>query len=422
MASAMVPVGRLQVATPASMALAIRQVTEAQAAVDERIAPVAEGIITNNPSVVSAAAAQAAALAQSDIGLVRRGQRAAVRRADAAGISWFSSAVENADGTITYGAFLLDEHGNVHPESAAKIAEAIGAIGASRATAQLTVKGDSMSSFGKIANVTTAWGQIVAGELGLATRLPSVPGEGVTDALFRTGVPIKITGLTQIPATTDEFLLSAAQVNDGAGGHRDNSGTDGAGMSTGGIGQFVLSVLGVPMRFRRVIKTEGGFTLGQWRVNRVTAGLAVPIAPGVPVWAHDAEAAEYRDAMWFFADGRNGMNLTQMIDSNQRVIDWLGHDNWYVLPPVLTTAAEVTGTGKTLVDGLKVEYGEKLLDWQPLMASTSALTMAGLTPTSQDTADLAAGVVPVSLRTDTTHFNDLGLQVWGRIILNLLGY
>lgn len=56
MAARMILVGRLSVATPASMALAIRQPTEAQKAVDERITPVAAGIIGSDPTLAAAAA------------------------------------------------------------------------------------------------------------------------------------------------------------------------------------------------------------------------------------------------------------------------------------------------------------------------------------------------------------------------------
>lgn len=57
MAARMVFVGRLQVATPSSMALAIRQSTEVQKAVDERIAPVAAAVVAQNETIVVAAAA-----------------------------------------------------------------------------------------------------------------------------------------------------------------------------------------------------------------------------------------------------------------------------------------------------------------------------------------------------------------------------
>ena len=61
-----VPVGRLQVATPNSMALAVRSPTQARDAVDERIQDVASTIIAGSPTVVAAArdAAEAAVAAE----------------------------------------------------------------------------------------------------------------------------------------------------------------------------------------------------------------------------------------------------------------------------------------------------------------------------------------------------------------------
>ncbi|MBN9210703.1 MAG: hypothetical protein J0I95_04205 [Microbacterium sp.] len=68
MAGQMVPIGRLLVATPASMALAIRQDTEARDAVDERVAPIAADIIASDGTVITAAAAAVGtALAAEDV-------------------------------------------------------------------------------------------------------------------------------------------------------------------------------------------------------------------------------------------------------------------------------------------------------------------------------------------------------------------
>lgn len=50
-----IPVGRLQVATPSTMAAAIRADSEATKAVDERVSGVAAGIIANDPTVAAAA-------------------------------------------------------------------------------------------------------------------------------------------------------------------------------------------------------------------------------------------------------------------------------------------------------------------------------------------------------------------------------
>ena len=54
-----IPVGRLQVATPATMAMAVRSLTDATDAVDERIQDVAATIIANDPTIIAAAEAAA---------------------------------------------------------------------------------------------------------------------------------------------------------------------------------------------------------------------------------------------------------------------------------------------------------------------------------------------------------------------------
>src|SRR5690606_7825221 len=60
MARTIIPVGRLQVATPVTMATAIRANTEATDAVDDRIQGVAADIIANDPTIIAAAEAAAA--------------------------------------------------------------------------------------------------------------------------------------------------------------------------------------------------------------------------------------------------------------------------------------------------------------------------------------------------------------------------
>lgn len=492
MISQMVQVGRLQVATPATMAMAIRNPTEAQVEVDARVqGPARQAAIdtlSNNPAVVTQAATQAASLAASDAGLVRKGtvealrpaaipgvswyigtqnpdgslslgafvlnesgdvhsesavristalgfdknaQAAAVRKGDPEalrsfpipGVSWFAAATVNAQGKIELGALALDETGNLTAESASKISSAIG-YAATRIPVPtgLTVIGDSMSAPGKIPQVISTHGEVLAARFGLEGRYPAVPGENPMDAMFRSGLPIKITGMSQIPQGTAEFVLEANQVNDGAAGHRNTTATDGSGLTLGNsIGWYTLEVLGIPMQFRRVVNTEGGYTLGQWRVNRITAGTrAVPIPPGQPVYGIDLGAARFKNGVFLLAAGRNDLDAGRIISTYRRIIDWIGHDLWFVIAPVLVSGSEVTSLRASLFPALRAEFGEKFIDWQPTMASYASLTKAGLTPTAQDDADIAAGVVPFGLRYDTTHFNDLGQQIWGGINTDLI--
>lgn len=80
MADVNIPAGRVQVATPATMAASIRTGTEATKAVDERIESVAVDIITDSPELIAAAAERAL----SDQALIR----GLTTPTDQAHISW----------------------------------------------------------------------------------------------------------------------------------------------------------------------------------------------------------------------------------------------------------------------------------------------------------------------------------------------
>ncbi|VXC30366.1 hypothetical protein MICRO8M_90036 [Microbacterium sp. 8M] len=96
MVSQMVPVGRLQVATPRSMALAIRNQTEAQLAVDERVEiparDAATAAIADNPAVTAAAASAVADAAASGALMQTTDPRTLTQ-------------VDGVDGEATFGTF-----------------------------------------------------------------------------------------------------------------------------------------------------------------------------------------------------------------------------------------------------------------------------------------------------------------------------
>lgn len=71
MSEVMIPVGRLQVATPITMAAAINQPTVARDAVDDRIRPLVEDAVTANPELIDAAASAAATKALENEDLVK---------------------------------------------------------------------------------------------------------------------------------------------------------------------------------------------------------------------------------------------------------------------------------------------------------------------------------------------------------------
>lgn len=68
-----------------------------------------------------------------------------------------------------------------------------------------------------------------------------------------------------------------------------------------------------------------------------------------------------------------------------------------------------TDSNRTAMDLQFVrEFGRRFVNIRKHLSSYEALELAGITPTSQDDADIAAGRVPLSLRSDDTHFNAAG--------------
>ncbi len=122
---------------------------------------------------------------------------------------------------------------------------------------------------------------------------------------------------------------------------------------------------------------------------------------------------------------------------------WVDTDNVTYNPDVLVAQLKLmTGvltTGRFLVIGLTAltaaqyanldarlarAFGRKFLDLRGYMLSYG-LQDAGITPTAQDNADIASGMIPSSLRYDQTHFNDAGYAIAGTQVfrrMQELGY
>ena len=70
-------------------------------------------------------------------------------------------------------------------------------------------------------------------------------------------------------------------------------------------------------------------------------------------------------------------------------------------------------------------FGEHFLNAKAYLASEQVLEDAGITLTQQDITDLSNGMIPTSLRTDSTHFNDAGYVLLAQQVyvkLQELGY
>jgi len=124
--------------------------------------------------------------------------------------------------------------------------------------------------------------------------------------------------------------------------------------------------------------------------------------------------------------GQNGSTFTGLTDYNARIaiidsmIAHIGHNRYVILG--LSTG---TNTSREADDNaMLAKYGNKFLPTRKMLVE-QGMTIAGLTPTSQDQTDITAGTVPTSLRSDSVHLNASGYTALGKIVaekIKSLGY
>jgi hypothetical protein len=161
--------------------------------------------------------------------------------------------------------------------------------------------------------------------------------------------------------------------------------------------------------------------------TRSTAGSVTAVPAIVDVESVSGPALNHR--IHFIAFGVNNEPLITAGSPTQRVEDIMG---WYkactsVLTPARPRfvvwgmldrgASEGVGTTvgiliRKVEDYLGQQYGSDFLPIRRLLASYRALAIAGVSPTSTDDADIAAGAVPDSLRdAGSVHLNATGMTV-----------
>ena len=124
--------------------------------------------------------------------------------------------------------------------------------------------------------------------------------------------------------------------------------------------------------------------------------------------------------------GQNGAEFTGLtgVDARMAIIDsmisHIGHNRYVVFG--LSTG---TDSSRSVEDEkLLAKYGNKFFPVRTMLVNYG-LTINGLTPTSQDTTDIAEGTVPTSLRSDSVHMNAYGYTAIGKMLadkIRSLGY
>ncbi len=107
----------------------------------------------------------------------------------------------------------------------------------------------------------------------------------------------------------------------------------------------------------------------------------------------------------------------KLIEVQKKMIDHIGTDRYIVIG---LTCLEYFPNIADFNADMSREYGEHFLDFRSYVLERG-MADAGITPTSQDIADITAGEIPTSLRIDEIHGNDafdklLAQQVYNKLI------
>lgn len=265
---------------------------------------------------------------------------------------------------------------------------------------RISCAGDSLTA-GQ--DVSGAWPASAKWPTILGTLLPGVTvanlgrgGDTTDDILIRLGAQkLWFTVPTgTIPASGSVAIATRAVVST-----RDNI-------------SYIGSLAGVP----GTINTGTGRS---WTFTRTTAGDAVPVAgqtPFIPTGtARDRETIIFwggRNDMDFGTSGQEQSKADHIVAQYQAVVEWAQHQAKQVmLVGVTTSMAEHPGalkyeTIREINNRLRNLYPGKFADVQNYLVNR-ALGDMGLTPTSADTAAVAAGEIPPQLYAagDGTHFS-----------------
>lgn len=226
-------------------------------------------------------------------------------------------------------------------------------------------------------------------------------------------------------------LLSATVVNMGVGGETSTQiaaragavptalSITGATIPTSGSVNVTTDTSGVPSAQGGPISgvlsgVRGTLTYGTpVTFTRQEKGTAVA-SPDGSIFTPDAGSALAWNRQIIWA-GRNNYSDPTTVKADVAAIIAAGQTGKAIVLGVLNSSAGGTGTPEhdtivTLNNDLAALYGAQFIDIRAYLIA-HGLSDAGITPTGQDTTDIANDIVPTSLRFDTIHLVAAGYTV-----------
>jgi len=241
--------------------------------------------------------------------------------------------------------------------------------------------------------------ETVASDLGVTVYNGGIGGNASAEIATRQGGLRPLCTLTgnEIPAgSTTPIVLTAI--------------TPATGWRTGGDSTIVGTLAGVAGTLLNDI-SEGHFTF----TPSSAPGSTVSVPAGTPFICTEGDAMrDWINVIW---SGHNnapaGTAVTDIPRDIASMVAWLTPYTKRYL--IVSITWETKSRNDQLNAPLIAAYPDNYVDLNGYLIS-DGLTAAGLTPTADDLADIAAGEVPRQLRYDGTHFTQAATDVIGHYI------
>lgn len=309
-----------------------------------------------------------------------------------------------------------DGAGKVYGWASERIARRGQAYGARLPVTAFTCWGDSLT-FGQGAG-GARWGDVMAAQLGIPATVMGYPANGSANIAFRSGgLPLSLSADVTIAPGQTVTVTPTITTGWRVGGNltldmpckvtaSNGTGADGSGS--------MVTVTGLTLRQNVGASTVGTFSL----IRAAGAGSAVTIPAGMPLVGTEGDGLNGGGLVLLL--GRNNIDSPDAIVRDVTAI--IGHNTrtprqYIIVPP---TGSRNSGASdlvkiRSITAQLTAIYGPHVADLQTWLASTASLAAVGVTATSDDTADIAAGWIPRSLiiSSDTVHYNANGHKAVG---------
>lgn len=216
-----------------------------------------------------------------------------------------------------------------------------------------------------------------------------IPGEGVqTIGARQGGIPMLTDGAFTIPADTTAVAISFTNMLGGTPTPLVQAGTS---IATPGINP--CSIAGV----------EGTLSWSNdtYYFTRTTSGDAVTVNRPTPIITNSMK--NDRSDILILWTGENGQfddNYDNLIAYEKLIVDYSKNRNYLIIGR--SNASYISTWGTAYNRGMMLAYGRKYINIVEYL-SKYGLSDLGISPTSEDETAMSNGLIPPSLKTDSTH-------------------